>query len=72
MFTEQTLRHYPKLVKALTGMETDDFWAMMETGLWPFLLHRSKALVARKDVPACAHWWLCRHPPLNGFHHKGA
>jgi hypothetical protein len=31
MLTEQTLRDYPNLVKALTGIPAEEFWAMMET-----------------------------------------
>ncbi|NJP06108.1 MAG: transposase family protein [Chloroflexaceae bacterium] len=31
MLTEQMLRDYPNLVKALTGIPAEDFWAMMET-----------------------------------------
>lgn len=29
MFTEQSLRQYPELVKALTGVASETFWAMM-------------------------------------------
>ncbi len=31
MLTEQTLRDYPNLVKALTEIPAEEFWTMMET-----------------------------------------